>query len=125
MYSRLMEFAPQYDLVSSGFINSEKIFCMMIFVVRFEIRMKWNIFGEECFANTDARVYMGEDALLVWKYLLDCNRVLFLQEAYYHHNNRKDSVVHKKYENALENVNWMYSDFKKKAEQHCLKEFYG
>ncbi len=56
----------------------------------------------------DESVYFYEDALLVYRYALSCDEIVFVDEYSYHYRFRSDSASHRMDDNALSNINNVY-----------------
>lgn len=76
--------------------------------------------------KTDNGIYVYEDALLVYRYVLGCNRITFLDLYPYHYSFRNESASHSIDKGALANINNVYKGMLKIAEDYrdlyCFKE---
>lgn len=66
----------------------------------------------------DERVKYGEDDICVYSCLLDAERVVFLDQAYYHYRQREGSICHTSDTRYFEQITWFYQQLREVFEQH-------
>lgn len=70
----------------------------------------------------DARVFYGEDAMLLYRYCLTCQSVYIMREAFYHYEMRSESAETKFNENEPENMYRLFSNLKQAFEESPYSE---
>lgn len=72
--------------------------------------------------NMNKDIVYGEDAVFVYRYVLECKSAYFLKKALYHYRYRENSVVHSKNDKMLENINKIYKELKTVFDKHYMKD---
>ena len=67
-------------------------------------------------------IFIGEDADVVYKYILSCNSIFVSDICAYHYECHNESAVHSVNYNYLNNWNNLYLSLKKEIERVCYKE---
>lgn len=63
---------------------------------------------KQCYENIDTRIYDGEDAAVVYPYLLLSEKAAVISECLYHYRIHSESMTYKKKNNYYENVSRLY-----------------
>lgn len=104
-----------YDTEQMDFLRENAIYCTGIKDVGIRGSLCCKIFLRDKFEgvqfNIPEEITLSEDKLCVVSYLMTCQRVFVLKEAFYHYMMHPESMVHKADVNYLTKVNAVYQYF--------------
>lgn len=72
--------------------------------------------------SVDERIRYGEDDVCVYACLLDAERVIFLDQAFYHYRARAGSLCHSSDASYFEQITWFYRQLRERFTAHPLAD---
>lgn len=76
----------------------------------------------ECYKNLDTNIYDGEDAAVIFPYILNSQKICLLDKSLYHYNIHHESMTAEKKEDFYENVSRLYLQLYREFVSSAYKE---
>ena len=77
---------------------------------------------KKIYKKMDINITYEEDAVFIYKYLLQCHSIVITHQSFYHYRYRKGSAMHSVNTKVLANINKVYLTLEEEFKKHKLKD---